>query len=243
MDKLNYGNFDVTNSDIAFSSTNGYDEPQSELERRKQLSYPLKEVKDYINSTMPTDSGNNPVQLVVTSNSIGYRTTAGGVLTPISNGIPSGGTTGQVLSKKSNTDYDLEWSSSSAFSFVGMVVSATNLNTLAKVRNIYGASTTWTLISSVMLKTASVYGNGKALALTDGTNKGVMTNEQGSNVGLYPNKQTATANVGDNKTYESGNFFNSTKAVGVQTKTDLGTLTNSGLIADTITVYSWERTA
>lgn len=83
MNKLNYGNFDSTSADIAFSSTNGYTDPASELETRKQLSYPLKEIKDYINNTIPTDTGDNPVQLVVTSNSIGYRTTIGGTVNPI----------------------------------------------------------------------------------------------------------------------------------------------------------------
>lgn len=83
MNKLNYGNFDSTSADIAFSSANGYNDPASELETRKQLSYPLKEVKDYINNTTPTDAGDNPVQLVVTSNSIGYRTTVGGTVNPI----------------------------------------------------------------------------------------------------------------------------------------------------------------
>lgn len=83
MNKLNYGNFDSTSADIAFSSTNGYIDPASELETRKQLSYPLKEIKDYINNTIPTDTGDNPVQLVVTSNSIGYRTTIGGTVNPI----------------------------------------------------------------------------------------------------------------------------------------------------------------
>lgn len=110
MNKLDYGNFDITNADIAFSSTNGYSDPASEIETRKQLSYPLKELKTFINNTVSVDHNDNAVQLEVSeSNSLGYRTTVGGELTPISNGIPSGGTTGQVLSKHSNSDYDLEW--------------------------------------------------------------------------------------------------------------------------------------
>ena len=80
MNKLNYGSFDITNSDIAFSSTSGYDEPQSELERRKQLSYPLKEVKTFVNNTVPV-KGDNPVQLVVSnSNVLQYREEPTGIL-------------------------------------------------------------------------------------------------------------------------------------------------------------------
>ena len=50
MDYFNFGNFDPDNLDIAFSATNQYSNPASELETRKQLSYPLKELKDYINN-------------------------------------------------------------------------------------------------------------------------------------------------------------------------------------------------
>lgn len=109
MNKFDYGNFDSTNADIAFASTNGYTDPASELETRKQLSYPLKELKTYINNTVTEDSLGNAIQLVATANSLKYRSTAGGALTDITLGIPSGGTTGQVLKKKTNTNYDTEW--------------------------------------------------------------------------------------------------------------------------------------
>ena len=111
MNKLDYGTFDPTNADIAFASTNGYTDPASELETRKQLSYPLKELKTFINNTVTEDSLGNAVQLVATSSSLKYRTTAGGALTDITLGVPSGGTTGQVLKKSSNTNYDTEWGS------------------------------------------------------------------------------------------------------------------------------------
>ena len=111
MNKLDYGTFDPTNADIAFASTNGYTDPANELETRKQLSYPLKELKTFINNTVTEDSLGNAVQLVATSSSLKYRTTAGGALTDIALGVPSGGTTGQVLKKSSNTNYDTEWGS------------------------------------------------------------------------------------------------------------------------------------
>lgn len=117
MDKLDYGNFDSTNTDIAFSAANGYSNPTTEDETRRQLSYPLKEVKEYINKTVPVKN-NQAVQLVVTAqNGLQYKTSPSA--TPIdintgsSHGIPSGGTTGQVLTKNSNTDYDVSWGSES----------------------------------------------------------------------------------------------------------------------------------
>lgn len=86
MNKLDYGTYDPTNADIAFASTNGYTDPASELETRKQLSYPLKELKTYINNTVTEDSLGNAVQLVATSSSLKYRSTAGGALTDINLG-------------------------------------------------------------------------------------------------------------------------------------------------------------
>lgn len=81
MDKFNFRNFDPTNADIAFSASNGYTEPNSELARRQQLSYPLKEVKTYLNNVTPTDDENNPVQLVVSENKLQYRSEPDGELT------------------------------------------------------------------------------------------------------------------------------------------------------------------
>ena len=113
MNKLNYGTFDISNGDIAFASTNGYSEPQSELERRKQLSYPLKEVKTFVNNTVSVNSEDNAIQLVVSeNNSLQYRTEPNGSLIDVTGGIPSGGTAGQVLSKNSSTNYDAQWSES-----------------------------------------------------------------------------------------------------------------------------------
>lgn len=59
---FNYSNYDGTNVDIVFSESNGYVEPSGEVETRKQLSYPFKELKDYINSTaIPTGGSTGQV--------------------------------------------------------------------------------------------------------------------------------------------------------------------------------------
>ena len=70
MDKFSYGSYDPSNAAIAFSSANGYADPSSELETRKMLSMPLKEVKDYINATVPEDSEGNAVKLVISENGV-----------------------------------------------------------------------------------------------------------------------------------------------------------------------------
>lgn len=83
MNKLSYGNYDSSITDIAFSATNQYSSPSSELEIRKQLSYPLKEVKTFVNNMVSVDTDDNAVQLVVSSDTIGYRTTPGGAVQDI----------------------------------------------------------------------------------------------------------------------------------------------------------------
>lgn len=108
MDKLNYGNYNSSIADIAFSATNGYSDPASELETRKQLSYPLKEVKDFVNNTVSVDHEDNAIQLVVTEdNALQYRTTPDGELVDVSGGVPDGGTAGQVL--KTNSLSQVAW--------------------------------------------------------------------------------------------------------------------------------------
>lgn len=102
MEKLNYGNYNSSISDIAFSATNGYSDPASELETRKQLSYPLKEVKDFVNNTVSEKDG-EAVQLVVTdTNALQYRTSPDGDLVDVSGGVPDGGTANQVVKKNSS---------------------------------------------------------------------------------------------------------------------------------------------
>lgn len=112
MNKLNYGTFDISNGDIAFASTNGYSNPSSELETRKQLSYPLKEVKTFVNNTVAVNSNDEAVQFVLDSNNkLQYRTEPSGTLVDVETGskFPTGGTSGQLLTKNSATDGDVKW--------------------------------------------------------------------------------------------------------------------------------------
>lgn len=125
--------------------------------------------------------------------------------------------------------------SGTAFSFVGMVVSGTNLTTEASVKALYGSGTSWSLISSVMLASEHVFGNGYITAMTDGSTLGGLRS-RGDNAAptLYGQLVGYTTQTG---TLAAG-------GMGVPTKTELGSNPEySGLIADTITVYSWERTA
>ena len=123
-------------------------------------------------------------------------------------------------------------------SFVGMVVQGTNLTTEADVKAIYGASTSWTLISSVALASANVYGNGNIMAVWNGVNTAAITSSDS-----YNRLSTAgtAGDVVDSTTKKGGNGTLVGK-LGLATKTALGNI-DSGVIVDTITVYSWERTA
>jgi len=111
MNKLSYGSYSSDITDIAFSSTNGYTDPSSELETRKQFSTPLKEIKDFVNNTVTVDSNDNAVQLVVTEeNKLQYKTDPGSTPVDIeASGVPEGGTSGQIIVKNSSTDFDASW--------------------------------------------------------------------------------------------------------------------------------------
>lgn len=114
MNKLSYSNFDISNGDIAFASTNGYGKPSGELEIRKQFSFPLKELKTFINNVVSVDSEDTVIQLVIDANgNLKYRTDPSANLQDISvsGSIPSGGTSGQILQKNSSTDFDASWTS------------------------------------------------------------------------------------------------------------------------------------
>jgi len=85
MNKFDFGDYDSDITDVAFSVLKGYVDPASELETRKQLSTPLKELKDYINDTVTVDGSDNALQLVLSSGELKYRTQPEGTL----NRIPS----------------------------------------------------------------------------------------------------------------------------------------------------------
>ena len=130
-----------------------------------------------------------------------------------------------------------------AYSFVGMVVQGTNLSTEADVKAIYGSNTSWTLISSVALASEHVFGNGKAMAMTDGSSKwGLRGNVYNSQSMVNGNTNVYGQNLSTSGT--SGGSWILNGNIGSPTKAQLGSnLDYSGLIADTFTVYTWERTA
>ena len=221
MDKFTFGNYTDT-GDLAYASTKGYVNPTSESERRKQLSSPLGQLRDYANSIATID-GNSParvVQLKVKNDGL-YSS-----LTPNSS------------DESSYTRVP--------FSFVGMVVMGTNLTDEASVKAIYGSSTSWTKLSEVLVTSANVFGNGKALALTSGGSdlKG-MRFSTSTNNHLYPQKDVYGIDL-PNTSGGSGTSGDVTtlSGIGVPTKTQLGEHPEySGLVVDTETVYSWKRTA
>lgn len=142
---------------------------------------------------------------------------------------------GVVFYKKDGTR-SVGTMASGAYSFVGMVVSATNLSTEANVKAIYGSDTSWVLLSSVMLASENIVGNGYTLGLTDGTNLGGMRS-RGDNAS--PSLYGVSAG-----TTQANTLLNNNVGIGVPTKSQLGTNPEySGLIADTVVVYTWERTA
>ena len=215
MNKLSYGIFDPDNADIAFSATNQYSNPVGELAMRKQLSYPLKEVKTFVNNTVSVDTDDNAVQLVVSNDTIGYRTTPGGEVQTISSGL----------------GIDSVYPVGSIY----MSVNNTNPSTLFP-------DTTWVLISSVALASEHIYGNGYSLGLTDGTHK-FAPNNSGANTNFNTADKYGLA-VGSSGS-GSGRVPTTTGiALGVVTKTlETSNPEYTGLIADTIAVYMFKRTA
>ena len=87
MDKFDFGQFSSDAAAATFTTEKLYDDPGSELATRKQLSYPLGELKTYINNTIPTNSSDAPVQLVVTSEGMKYRSEVGGNLITVPGGM------------------------------------------------------------------------------------------------------------------------------------------------------------
>lgn len=128
--------------------------------------------------------------------------------------------------------------------------SSLNISSIFPVGSVYMTSTntnpgtfltgtTWSLVSSVALSSNHIFGNGKGLGLTNGSTNGVLVKTGGNGYmssmgGSLGNNAGATATVPN-----SGQGV-----LGVPTKTQLGSNTSySGLVADTITLYTWKRTA
>lgn len=277
MDKFEFGNYD-SSQDVVFDSNKGYVEVSGETEARKQLSSPLNQLKDYINDTSSIDiTRDEVIQFGITNeNYVRFRRATDGAWTdiaavngrpgPAGPGVITGGTTGQALTKKSDYDYDTEWSDihqlywGDDVSTLPTPINADqlegySLNNLIKFMfpigsvlqnttnvnpSTYITGTTWTLISSVALASEHVVGNGYTLGLTQGSSDyGLVTD---GNDGLEVSTGAyGTTYGGSGKTVTS---VTNGPSFGVPTKTQLGANPEkSGLIADTITLYTWERTA
>lgn len=135
--------------------------------------------------------------------------------------------------------------SAGAYSFVGMVVSGTNLSSEADVKAIYGSGTSWALLSSVLMTSEHIFGNGTALGLSNGSGTiglGRNSTSLGNNGALTSTTNLYGSNQGTSKT-GNNTTGSSSVSIGVVTKAQAGSSPqNSGLIADTTTVYFWERT-
>ncbi len=215
MDKLSFGSFDSSNTDIAYDSTKGYVTPADENAVRKQLSYPIKEIKTYVNNTVPVleSNTNTAIQLAVGSSGLKYRTDPNGEFTAVTGGVSI------------DTIYPV--------GSVYMTVNNTNPSTLF-------SGTVWQLITSVMLASEHIFGNGKTLGVTDGTIKsGTISSATSPYNASFGG--TFGASTGDTAT---AGRINTNKQVGVVTKEQCeSNPENSGLVADTVTVYTWKRTA
>lgn len=119
---------------------------------------------------------------------------------------------------------------------VGSIYMTTNNSSPAN----FITGTTWTLRSSVALASEHVFGNGYSKAWYDGTNLGGSAEHPDHYV------MTSTAAYGQPAGGDlgSGSYLTARKFLGSPTKSQLGNNPEySGLIADTITIYTWERTA
>lgn len=159
--------------------------------------------------------------------------------------ISSANNTDNLVIDDGNTTYKITKEdfigTNKPFSFVGMVVQGTTLNTLTNVQDIYGTNTNWTLISSVALGSEHVFGNGKGLGFSNGGSSLFNLKANGAEV-RWSNTYNTT--IGSSA---SGNATVGTFVPGIPSKEILDNRSASydgtGLIADTITVYMWERIA
>lgn len=105
--------------------------------------------------------------------------------------------------------------------------------------------TTWVLISSVALASEHVFGNGYSLTIVDGTDVSANKRSMYSYSG-YPaiDKNTYGQTNGTSVSSASSSALTNYKAVGLISKEQADDHPEySGLIADTITLYTWKRTA
>lgn len=69
MEKFKFGNFDISVQPEVFTTDKNYGETSGQEETRKQFSYPLKEIKEYLNKTHIL-KGDEVVQIRVTDNNL-----------------------------------------------------------------------------------------------------------------------------------------------------------------------------
>lgn len=69
MDKLNFKNYSSSDAEIIFDQQS-YVEPANETEVRKQLSYPLKQIRDYINKVITVDADGTVILLRLTESEL-----------------------------------------------------------------------------------------------------------------------------------------------------------------------------
>lgn len=86
MNKLTYGTYS-NNADTPFLQEKGYVDPASGEQTRRQLGQPLREIKEFLDDTMPVDTSNNVAQLQVSSSGLKYRTTSGGSWSDVGGGL------------------------------------------------------------------------------------------------------------------------------------------------------------
>lgn len=162
-----------------------------------------------INLPQPA-TGNSPLRFQDLSDFIG-----GGTITP----IPSGGTTGQVLSKNSNTNYDTGWTNS--VTSVGLALPADLTVTNSPVTTIGTLTGAWAVTptgTGAMVRTASPTITSPTLitpALGTPTS-GVATNLTGTASGLTAGNVTTNANL-------TGPITSTGNATAVASQTGTGT--------------------
>lgn len=177
MDKFTFQPYGSTEGDTIFDSS--YTEPGTEVETRKQLSYPLYQIKEWVNSLATTlGSSDTTVKFRVSESGVLAYSTDGEHYSAINvsgegHGMPGGGTTGQALIKADDDpdSYSFEWASFTALpagqsdNYVPIGdsealagISWTPLKTVAS-QSILGSGNIDVLVSGTTVKTV----NGKSI--------------------------------------------------------------------------------